>query len=145
MTATPAAPQLPATEPTGDGPLQRAPASGARPRTLTLSGAGYAPNSPVTIGIYSTPVPLASGTADANGHVSLEVTIPDDYAGAHTMALSGIAPGGAPRVLTLEVRVAATGRLPVTGPSAALFAFTSLMLIALGATLVARSRRRTTG
>ncbi|MEV4509059.1 fibronectin type III domain-containing protein [Dactylosporangium sp. NPDC049525] len=145
VTATPAAPQLPATEPTGDGPLQRGPASGTTPRTLTLSGDGFAPNSPVTIGIYSTPVALASGTADANGHVSLEVTIPDDYAGEHTMALSGIAPGGAPRVLTLEVRVATVGPLPVTGPSAALIIFVGLMLVAVGAELVARSRRRSTG
>jgi LPXTG-motif cell wall-anchored protein len=77
--------------------------------------------------------------------VSLEVTIPDNYAGAHTMALSAIAPGGAPRVLTLEVWVATTGPLPVTGPSAALIVFASLMLIAIGAALVTRFRRREIG
>jgi hypothetical protein len=117
------------------------PAVASRPTGLSRQPTGISV-APVTIGIYSTPVALASGTADANGHVSLEVTIPDNYAGAHTMALSGIAPGGAPRVLTLAVRVAAAGRLPVTGPSAALLVFAGVMLVALGASLVARPRRR---
>jgi hypothetical protein len=139
--ATPADPHLPSTVPAGDGPLDRGPAS-TKPRTLTLSGDGFAPNSPVTIGIYSTPVALATGTADANGHVSLEVTIPDNYTGAHTMALSGIAPNGAPRVLTLEVRVAAAGALAQTGPHAALLTLTGMTFVAMGVALIARFRRR---
>ncbi|WP_433042530.1 fibronectin type III domain-containing protein [Dactylosporangium sp. CS-033363] len=141
VTATPASPQIPATVPAGDGTLSRGPATG-QSRTITVSGDGFAPNSPVTIAIYSAPVALATGTADGNGHAELQVVIPNSYAGDHTLALAGIAPGGAARVLTLAVKVASTSTLPVTGAPVVPLAAYGAAFVLLGVLARAATRER---
>jgi hypothetical protein len=146
VVTTPAAPSLPATVPAGDGRPDTSGGAVFTPakRTTTLTGSGFAPNSPVTVGIYSVPAALVSTTSDGAGDVSVEVTIPQGYSGSHTLALSGIAPGGAARVLTLPVTVAAAGTLPVTGPPpVGLLVAVGLGLVGAGAAMLRIDTRST--
>ncbi|WP_432984021.1 hypothetical protein [Dactylosporangium sp. CA-233914] len=111
------------------------------PRTVTVSGDGFAPNSPVTIAIYSAPHALGTGTADAAGHAELQVVIPAGYTGNHTLALAGFASDGSARFLTVALKVTAAGlTLPVTGPSAVPLTAYGVALILLGALLAAAPR-----
>jgi hypothetical protein len=148
-TASPTpAPTLPPTVPTGDGTPDTSGGVAFTPakRTTTLTGSGFAPNSQVTVGIYSAPATLVTAMSDAAGNVSVEVTIPEGYTGSHTLAISGIAPGGAPRVLTLPVTVAAANRsLPVTGAPVGLLVAAGLALVGAGATILRLDRRSTRG
>ena len=52
---------LPLLPPTPDGPLAGVPGSPTAGQTLTLTASGFAAGSPVTFGIYSSPVVLATG------------------------------------------------------------------------------------
>ncbi|GAA0434531.1 beta strand repeat-containing protein [Leifsonia naganoensis] len=90
---------LPLTPPAADGPLAGVP-SGVQPgQTITLVADGFAPDSPVTFGLYSVPVTLGVVDADAQGTARLTVVIPAGYAGAHTLVALGTAPDGSERVL----------------------------------------------
>jgi hypothetical protein len=79
--------------------------------TVTLTGAGLPPNTPLLVQLFSDPVTLATTTTDALGAFRIVVTIPADTpAGLHTIVITG--PGGVPRVevpLTVGVAAAATG------------------------------------
>ncbi|WP_025158151.1 beta strand repeat-containing protein [Leifsonia aquatica] len=90
---------LPLTPPPGDGPLAGVP-SGVQPgQTITLVADGFAPDSPVTFGLYSVPVTLGVVNADAQGTARLAIVIPAGYEGAHTLVALGTAPDGSERVL----------------------------------------------
>ncbi|WP_349866110.1 putative Ig domain-containing protein [Leifsonia sp. WHRI 6310E] len=90
---------LPLSPPTGDGPLAGVP-SGVQPgQAITLVADGFAPDSPVTFGLYSVPVTLGVVDADAQGTARLTVVIPAGYEGAHTLVALGTAPDGDERVL----------------------------------------------
>jgi hypothetical protein len=162
VTATPASPTLPETVPTGDGPLSSGTGAQFTPdnRTTTLTGTGFAPNSPVTVGIYSSLSTLVTTVSDSSGNVSVQVTIPAGYQGSHTLAISGLAPDGGPRVLTLGVTVAATvsptpapatvsptpastrHTLPVTGPPIGPLMLAGLVLVVTGVALALPRRNR---
>ena len=98
------APQLPPTLPASNGALgvSTAPVAGG---TVVLTGSGFAPNSAVTAGMYSTPTTLGVGTASSTGAVSVTVTIPSAATGTHTMVLYGTNAAGAPHTLTKSVTV----------------------------------------
>ena len=111
--------------------------------------------------VHSTPTLLASGTADADGSVVLNGTLPDDLAvGSHSISLTGIAVDGQaftqtvltftvtaggllaaeapPSAVAASVRTAATparvAQAPVTGPAAVAAALGS-EAVALGGVL----------
>ncbi len=70
----------------------------ARPgESVTLTGAGLPPNTPLDVDLLSDPVRLGSTITDALGAFRLVVTIPQDTAaGVHTIVITG--PGGVPRL-----------------------------------------------
>ncbi|GIJ47649.1 hypothetical protein Val02_45350 [Virgisporangium aliadipatigenens] len=146
VTVTPASPTLPATAPVGAEPLTSTGGGTiSDERTVTLTGDGFAANTPVLVGIYSEPTTLAATVSDANGHVSVEVTVPDDFSGAHTLAMSGIGSDGNVRTLALAVTVAeASAALPVTGRDTHGLAGLGAVLLAVGFVVVGLARRRRT-
>ena len=146
---TPGAPELPAEPPsTPSGSLSSS--EGAEftvtSRQTTLTGTGFAPGTPVTIAIYSTPTVLTTTVSDADGAFSVEVTIPDGLSGGHTFVATGAAPGGGTRTLTLPVTVSLTDPgLADTGMSYLPLIVTVVLgsvLLAAGATALVWLRRR---
>jgi hypothetical protein len=143
------APSAPATVPTGSGPLgtpSGAPGGLAQGSTVTLTGSGYAPNSTVSLYIYSTPTLLGTVTTDGSGSFSKAVTIPASLApGAHHLVSAGLDPSGNVRYLVSAVTVAqATGTLAWTGFETLPVLGAGLLTVALGAGLIVVARRRRT-
>ena len=95
------------------------------------------------VAIYSTPILLAAGGAAS----SVEVTIPTDLApGAHTLVVWADV-GDEVIVLGSNLTVQAplyTGSLPATGSSSTPWTTWGLLLVALGAAIIATTRRRST-
>jgi titin len=143
------APAVPATVPVKNGDLtQPAGASStvAAGKTLTLSGSGYAPNSTVTLAIYSTPQVLTTVVTDASGNFTATVTVPAGLeAGTHTLVASGVDSSGNVRYVNLEVTVSAggTAKLAYTGADVLVPALGGLAAVALGAGLIVVRRRAT--
>lgn len=141
------APQAPATVPTKNGDLTLpagAKAQVAPGKTMTISGSGYAPNSTITLAIYSTPQVLTTVVTDASGNFTATVTVPEGLeAGTHTLVASGIDSSGNVRYVNLAVTVSAGGAaaLAYTGADIALPLTGGLVAVALGGALVVVRRR----
>lgn len=154
---TPAAPApLPPSAPSGNqisGTL--ASSEGVRfvagDRDTVVTGTGYAANTPVTVGIYSTPTGLGTTTTDTAGTFKLATQIPTGFSGAHTIVAVGLAPDGTTRITALGVTVTAatttSGGLAVTGTPTGRITLLGVALLLLGtairAGLADRPRRRT--
>ncbi len=138
--ATPCA-TPPADEPSGNLSTGSIVAGG----TFTATGAGFDPGETVRATLFSTPIVLGTARADADGAVSLALTIPADVEpGRHTVELRGLA-SGVTVELPLEVLGQETPRaLPATGGTTAATTGVGGALVALGAALVALARRRST-
>jgi hypothetical protein len=111
---------------------------------VPLTGDGFAPGSTGQIIFESTPTVIGSFTADAQGRVNTQATVPSSAeAGAHHMVLRGTAPSGAVREVSKPVTV--TAALTRTGV-AHLRDLVGLALVVLGAAWlmlsVAGGRRR---
>ncbi|MFI5891888.1 hypothetical protein ACIA5D_17435 [Actinoplanes sp. NPDC051513] len=139
---TPTAPVV-ATEPpdtdlpldTGDGAIS----SAAPGQALVMIGDGYAPYSTVTITIYSSPIVLATVTADQGGAFEETVTVPGSLpTGSHSFVAAGVDSDGNLRALRLDLTIAGTsddGGLPVTGPAVILLIITGFTVTMLGAAM----------
>jgi len=147
--------------PQSDGTLD-APAGATTPdagETITISGTGFAPNSEVTVVIYSTPQTLGTAVTDQAGAFSKAVTIPAGLSGSHTVTSMGVAPDGTERVLSLAVTVTGTttgtggtggtgggcctsGGLAITGAPIVTILLTGFLLVAAGVTSRIAGRRR---
>jgi hypothetical protein len=136
--------------PTGDTDTTPAPGE-----TMTITGSGYAPNSIVTVVIYSSPITLGQVQTDGNGNFSLAVSVPQSVLGKHTIASLGYDSNGNLHVLTLPVTVTkATSRgssggsgggdgLAITGaPVMAMMLLGAALLVVGGASRYAGGRRR---
>jgi hypothetical protein len=109
-------------------------------KTITVTGSGYAPNSTVTVLIYSQPRILTTVVADVNGNFTVTVTVPADLApGQHTLVASGVDTMGNLRFVTLPVTV--TG-LAYTGADIAVPAIGGLAALTAGGALIFVARRR---
>ena len=73
---------------------------------IVLGGFGY--NQPIIITEYSNPTPLGQVTSDAQGTVSLALTLPPSTAGVHTFEFAGQTPTGT--MIRKTVRVDFPGR-----------------------------------
>jgi hypothetical protein len=127
-----------------------APASAVTVSTGNCATA-YAPGALVTLTFASDPVTLGTVTADANGHISAQVTIPSNAtAGTHTISATGLGADGSTLVLSTSVTVTAPGAaasrpLAFTGSSGTFPAiWMALAALALGTTMVVGARRRVT-
>jgi hypothetical protein len=113
----------------------------ASARSTTLTGAGFAPGTTVLVGIYSQPRRLAASTADGAGRFRVRITVPDGYAGTHTLVAVGLAPSHRQRSLTLRITVAADDLAETGSASVVAAAVMALGLLAAGVVLVAVQRR----
>lgn len=109
-----AAVALPATVPASDGALGGVPRKTTVKQQLTITGSGYAPGAPITIGMYSTPTALGTAIADSNGTFSARITLPA-LTGTHTLVASGVAGSGASQFLMAVTAVSPAASLVVTG------------------------------
>jgi LPXTG-motif cell wall-anchored protein len=140
----------PASVPTADGPLAAPSGTGAtgsvvKGQKVTLHGTGYAPNSLVSVLVYSTPQVLTTVMTDSSGSFTVEVTVPAGLPdGRHTLVAAGADPSGNVRYLTLPITVTAgSAELAYTGASIMTPALLGLGALALGGGLLVVSRRRT--
>lgn len=120
------------------------PANPAPGGSCTVTGTGFKPDSSVAVQILSTPVHLASVTADANGLATATVTIPASFASgsAHTIQLVGLDSTGAEYAVSIPVTLGSTGTaLPKTGTNLGYLWF-GVMALVLGVLLVVVARRR---
>lgn len=105
-------PPLPDTLPTSTGDLTVNPTAVTAGGKVTLSGGGFAAGSNATAGMYSTPTTLGVGTANAEGAISVDVTIPSGTTGSHTLILLGTDESGGVVALTKTVTVTASTSTP---------------------------------
>ena len=114
-------------------------------KTTTISYGGFLPYEWVEISIASTPRLLASVQADAEGAISLEITLPLDLVGEHTLSVyAPISERGAKQMITLvpaPVVEQILESIPATGNNLTLLPYAMLML---GAGLLIK-RRSTSG
>jgi titin len=110
-------PALPDTLPTATGDLTVNPDMVTAGGKVTLSGEGFAPGSNATAGMYSTPVTLGVGTANAQGVMSVDVTIPSGTTGSHTLILLGSDNSGGVVALTKTITVIASTSTPTPTPT----------------------------
>ena len=146
-------PQAPATVPTKNGDLTLpagATSTVAPGKTMTVSGSGYAPNSTITLAIYSTPQVLTTVVTDASGNFTATVTVPAGLAaGSHTLVASGVDSSGNVRYVNLPVTVSSAGiatttgkaTLAYTGADVALPSIIGLLAVSLGTGLIVLRRR----
>ncbi len=128
-TATTEAPAATASDPT--------PTPG---QVITVSAPGFAPGSPVQVDLLSTPVRLATLTADAQGVASGSVTIPlRTEAGSHEIRLTGVASDGSAVVRSVPITVERA--LPQTGSDSSWSMLRiGLLLIGFGLLIIGRAQ-----
>ncbi|QDZ15310.1 beta strand repeat-containing protein [Humibacter ginsenosidimutans] len=117
--ANAAAVPLPLLPPLTAGHLNGVPAHVTPLQVITVSGDGFAPFAPVTLGFYSTPQSLGTATADASGAFTASITIPAGTSGTHTIVAAGIDASGADAFLSAQTIVtpASSGSGSGTGSS----------------------------
>ncbi|MGH8925130.1 MAG: hypothetical protein ACRDWA_10910 [Acidimicrobiia bacterium] len=123
-----------------DGPVELSTTNLDPGDEVEVSGSGFAPGSEVVLTIESEPVMLATVTANSGGSFSSIVTVPSNVAaGQHTISATGIDPSGAPRVLAAQVSVG--GSLPFTGLPLDWVVVGAVVLLTLGAAMLAMRGR----
>ena len=119
---------------------------------ITVSGSQAPPNAPLSVVFESTPVVIATTTADASGHFTIQTTIPADATpGQHTIRVEGVTgcsaqvfvPGGTAGAAG-PARARASGSLAYTGWSALTIGLVGLVSLTVGGLLVAAERRSRT-
>lgn len=99
--------------------------------TITAEGTGFGAGETVQVWIESTPKLLGARTADADGSVAVQVTIPaDTELGSHSIRMRGLASG-----LDAGAELKVVGPLADTGANLRLV-WLGLSLLALGAALM---------
>ena len=114
---------------------------------LTVAGSGFVPGSNVELVVYSTPVPLATAAADANGEISVAVLLPAGLElGPHTVVARGFSADardggyGVAALRIVEPALSSTGVDAVRDLLVPLLVM--FVLMALGAASVLAGRRR---
>ncbi|MGH9119635.1 MAG: hypothetical protein ACRD0A_17690, partial [Acidimicrobiales bacterium] len=143
---------IPPVPPAGNLRLTVSDPTPQRGQTITASTTGFPANDPVRIVIYSTPVRLATATADPTGRLTVRVTIPADATvGPHVLAVFG-----SDDIATATIQVVAaasrsgtsqasggsgSGSLASTGGGFTTYVGAALASLLAGRLLVARGRR----
>jgi hypothetical protein len=113
-------------------------------QSVGVSCGGYAPGTAVTVELLSTPVRLATLTADASGNVTGRVIVPlNTSAGTHEVRFTGTAPDGSALVRSVPVTVARV--LPRTGDDTWTTFRIGLLLLGAGFLAAGRSKLVATG
>jgi hypothetical protein len=112
----------------------KAGAMGISGKKTTISYDGFLPSEFVEISIASTPRLLASVQADANGAISVEITLPADLFGEHTLSVyAPISERGGKQTINLvpaPVVDQILGSLPATGGNTTVLPWATLLLAA---------------
>src|SRR5690606_20114828 len=90
---------LPTTKPEASGLLSGVPFTIQPGAKFTATARGFAPHAPVTFGIYPTPLVLGHAIADGNGTIVIDLQIPQDFEGNHTIVAAGMSPSLTPMYL----------------------------------------------
>jgi hypothetical protein len=90
---------------TPDGALDGVPGTTNPGQQLDVTGTGFAPGATVNFGIYSTPLLLATVSADASGTAKATVVIPADFIGDHTVVAAGSTSAGTAQFLAAKTTV----------------------------------------
>jgi hypothetical protein len=98
-----------------DGTLEGVPGAATPGQTFTATGTGFAPFATVNFGIYSTPLLLATVSADSSGVAKATITIPADFTGNHTVVAAGTGASGSPLYLTAGTKVASNSTTTPSG------------------------------
>jgi titin len=140
----------PSSVPASDGPLVVPSGNGSTGNVVkgdkvTVHGTGYAPNTVVSVLVYSTPQVLTTTMTDGSGSFTVEVTVPAGLPdGQHHLVAAGADPSGHMRYLTLPITVTGgSAELAYTGASVLTPALLGLGALVLGGGLLVVSRRRT--
>ena len=113
----------------------------SRGSQVTVTASGFGPDETVQIWLHSTPVKLATVTADANGSIRQTVTIPSGTdIGAHKIEARGATSGSVYAALTVTDGLAVTG-FDSTSIGAVGVGASVLLLGGVVSLLVARRRR----
>lgn len=111
--------------------------------SVTATGSGFGPNTPVRAGLFSTPKIVGTATASAAGTVTISFVVPvGTDAGSHEIQLQGVNATGGAHVLSATLTVSGLSRTGSNAGDLALYAFA---MILLGATLFSVTYRRRVG
>ncbi|MDP1794802.1 MAG: LPXTG cell wall anchor domain-containing protein [Acidimicrobiales bacterium] len=112
--STSTATTLPPSPPAAQGAATTNTESVAPGGSMTVSGGGFGPGTPVNVVVYSTPTKITTVNASATGTVAVTFTVPGGLArGSHTLQLQGVDASGGTRVLERQLTV--VSQLPRTG------------------------------
>ncbi len=129
---------------TSSGPLSLSAYQPLAGGTVTVAGSGFALDSNVYVTFESTPLLLATATADASGDFSVDVTIPYSSSGQHTLVATGLDPQGSARVLTSIIQVRSATRPPTpqsTAPTGLILAIAAAGIVVLAGVIFLVVRR----
>jgi hypothetical protein len=83
--------------------------------TVVVTASGFAANSWAYVSVNSDPTPIGVFQADAQGRITLTLTIPDGLPpGEHTIVVEGFGPDGSVRQFVQPIVVPAAGPAPTT-------------------------------
>ena len=129
----------------GAAPLHVSSTSVAPGSKVTIAGSGFAAYSTISLYVHSSPVLLATTTADANGAISASVSLPASLPpGDHTLTATGPAPGGGTSTLTVAISVGGRGEKSggMSGTVGAAAVSGVLLLALVGGLTILTVRRR---
>lgn len=130
--------------PYNTSPITSSTSSPAPGGQFQVTASGFKPNSTVQMFVHSTPVLLATVTADANGVASARVQIPSSFTAgsSHQILAEGVDPSGGPLTDTLNITLAGGSTLPFTGVDALGIGAAGAGLVGFGSFLVFAARRK---
>jgi LPXTG cell wall anchor motif len=129
----------------GTGAAQVSDQTPAAGQSITVSGSGFAPNSPVSIVLEPGSTTLGTATSNASGAVSATVTIPAGTTGTGSIVLVGSSAGGATVRVSVPIAVGSSaGGLPTTGTNSTepMIMWAVAAMAAGGVLVVGVTRRR---
>lgn len=107
---------------------------------LNVKVSGFAPNSTITLWLFSSPVSLGEFTVDSSGELDISVVIPESVTlGDHTVQLNGVSANGELRTLNVSVIVTAEGNALERNLMPTILA--AMAAIALAGLVIARRRK----
>lgn len=96
--------------------------------TTSISGKGFRPGAQAVVWLESTPIPLGSALANADGEVSADVRLPDSVPrGSHHLVLTGLGKGGTQHTVRHSIKV-----FPRQTTESLFGVFAGIVLVALG-------------
>jgi len=111
---------------------------------LNVKVSGFAPNSTITLWLFSSPLSLGEFTVDSNGELDISVVIPESVTlGDHTVQLNGVSASGELR--TMNVSVVVTQEKNALQSNLMPTILAALAATALAGLVIARRRRVSSG